>query len=596
MKKLGLKIMVLVASISVSLSLIISVASIISLNNLKNSSYNLFADSMGRKYDAALKNQVEIGSTLLDHFYYYEQSGKMTLEEAKKEALVAISRIRFAGDNTFFVMDESGVMLYYPLDSKLQNTNILNYQSEDGLKVFSEAIRLAKAAPTQGAYMDVNKVFKASKHSDPESARVYTFYYPNFNIVIGTYEITSSKEVNYTAFKLKVEAMAQQIITFILIISIAFLAVVVAAASLIGSRMSKPLIRVTQAATLLAQGDLTVSNTTVKGKDEIKRLTESFNNSVRGIHSMVVETRQVAAKVSEYSKAINASSGELSTATTQISVTINEIAEGVSRQADSTESIRQKAETVLEGIHQMNQEMMVVGESSRTARQVVVSGQDAIDLQKVKMDESKESTETTVQSLSHLSEISNKIRNIVGVIEDISEQTTMLALNASIEAARAGEQGKGFAVVADEIRKLAEETKSSTAEITEIIHSVNVSVDESIAAMGKASTSVLEQEKALQKTRDAFMEIVRSVDKSYQHTMSIREKTQLLTQDFESINMDIARIASVAEESAASIEEVSATTQQQSGGFHELSNGANTLKTMVDELMKHLERFTVSNS
>lgn len=593
MKKFSLKIMLLLAVVSLSLSGVILLVSSFSLNNFERSAYELHTEALDTSYDTSLKYYVDIGKGILQSGFYLEQRGEMSLDEAKAVALKDISIVSFAGNNNFFLMDSDGTMLYYPQDPSLENTNVLGETTTSGYAFFDDLLQQVTSNKLSGAYIWTEDVFSTSQNTDPEPARVYAQYHEGFDWIIGTKQFTMNTQVAKENFNAKLNVMKNNILRFMAIISVAFLLIVLVIASIVGNKFAKQLKLITAASQKLADGDLTVSNVQVKGKDEFRVLANAFNNSVAGIHDIVAEASTVARNVNESSDQMHQNMTDLATGTSQINMTIGEIAEGVSRQAMSTDNIRNKSENIMLDIDTMKNDTVEVGMISETTKEVVHSGKETLDIQQLKMEENKKATTNTYNSIEGLTEISNEIAGIVEVIEGISSQTTLLALNASIEAARAGEHGKGFAVVADEIRKLAEETVNSTSQITKIIENVNVAVKESISSIDVANTAVSEQEAALEQTREAFEQIITSVNDSYTKSVTLRDSTIKLYTEFQIINDEINDIASVAEESSAAVEEVSATTLQQSDEIEKVNDVAKDLNQMTEELIAAMEKFVL---
>ncbi len=563
------------------------------MNNLENSATSTHKIALDNNYDASLRYQVEIGATILQGHFYTEQSGVNTMDDAKANAIKDIARVRFAGNNSFFIMDTDGTLLVFPQDPSLEGTNVLGLVSPSGETFFADLKEEVEANKLSGSYFDVADVFATSNATDPEQARAYALYHQGFDWIFGTSEIVATHMVAYENFDSKIAKMKIGIVNMMFIISVVFLVVAIIVASVVGNRFAKQIKLVSKAAKQLAEGDLTISNVQVKGRDEIKQLATSFNESVAGIHDIVCEASSVAKNANDYSKDMSTSMNEISQGTSQINTTMEELANGVTRQAHSTENIRIKSENVMHDINEMKDETIEVGKISEQTKTVVNSGKETLDIQQVKMGENKKAAKETFDSISNLTEISDEIASIVNVIEGISSQTTLLALNASIEAARAGEHGKGFAVVADEIRKLAEETVNSTQKITVIIQNVNVAVDSSISSIDSANNAVNEQEVALEQTREAFEQIIESVNLSYKKSLSLGESTNNLYSEFEVINDEIGDIAAVAEESSAAVEEVSATTLEQSDGVSSVNDMAHRLTEITEELIAAMERFIV---
>lgn len=169
---------------------------------------------------------------------------------------------------------------------------------------------------------------------------------------------------------------------------------------------------------------------------------------------------------------------------------------------------------------------------------------------------------------------SKDIGNIIHVINGISDQTTLLALNASIEAARAGEAGKGFAVVAEEVRKLSEQSATSTSEISNIIEDIQQEIEKSVLAIQKTDTIVLSNKEIMKETQEFFNNIV---NKIIQISDGITSVNNIILNMENSKNLLISKIDSIANVSsltAAASEEICATIQEQSAVTVSVQSGS----------------------
>ena len=202
-----------------------------------------------------------------------------------------------------------------------------------------------------------------------------------------------------------------------------------------------------------------------------------------------------------------------------------------------------------------------------------------------------------------LLEVNNKIKtlimsikdieNFLEVINNISNQTNLLALNASIEAAHAGELGKGFSVVANEVKKLADEAKTATLDINEIIKSIGQHTDEVSELLNNSSEIFVEQKKAVEYTGISFKNIISSTDDISEKMSYIKEQVTQMNNVKEESIQSINEIAAVAEESSASTQEVMASTEEQRGLAENLNSLSNNLYESVIELRKAIEYFDI---
>ena len=260
---------------------------------------------------------------------------------------------------------------------------------------------------------------------------------------------------------------------------------------------------------------------------------------------------------------IGTSTHQLAASAVQLHVTAEQIANGSEKVAAQSVNVATAGEQMSASSGHIAENCSLAVEGSRHASEAAVSGAQIVDETIAVMDSIASRVKETAQTVERLGSRSEQIGEIIGTIQEIADQTNLLALNAAIEAARAGEQGRGFAVVADEVRKLAERTRKSTTEISEMISAIQNETKGAVAAM-----------------ETAVDEVAKGSDKAAGSGKALASILQKINE----VTEQIKQVATAAEEQTAATLEISNNMHQITEVVAQTSHGAQETTKAADEL------------
>jgi methyl-accepting chemotaxis protein len=309
-------------------------------------------------------------------------------------------------------------------------------------------------------------------------------------------------------------------------------------------------------------GDLTMRLKADSG-DEVGEIAGSFNIFMELLHKMLIQ--------------IGGTSTRLATAAHELQATAERIATGAEEVSAQASTVATAGEEMSATSGDIAQNCLLAAEGAQRAAQTAQNGAEVVEKTVAVMGQIAAKVQESARTVESLGARSDQIGAIIGTIEDIADQTNLLALNAAIEAARAGEQGRGFAVVADEVRALAERTTKATREIGEMIKAIQNETKGAVEAMGQGVCQV----------ESGTTEAARS-----------GEALQDILQQINDVAMQVNQIATAAEEQTATTGEISSNmlqitevVQQTTHGAQESASASAQLSGIAEDLQQLVRQF-----
>ncbi|WP_426454685.1 methyl-accepting chemotaxis protein [Paenibacillus sp. S-38] len=350
--------------------------------------------------------------------------------------------------------------------------------------------------------------------------------------------------------------------------------------------------QLTSATKIVADGDLT-QTLSLQTKDEMSKVEASFNEMVSNLRHLVQEITKSSELLASSSEELTASAEQTGHTTEQIVMTVQEVATGTNDQLQQVEDITSKITNLASGVQGIAEGGEIINASVAETLQKAVEGSQNVRLAIQQMGAISSKFEGLSESVTVLGQRSDEISEIVKVITSISAQTNLLALNAAIEAARAGEQGRGFAVVAGEVRKLAEQSSESAAQIANLITAIQDVTKSTVSSMDDTAKEVAQGIGVVNATEVSFEDIQKAVNQVVQQTKEVSATTQKISNSAEQVAAAATQIHMVAEAAAAGTQNISAATEEQLASMEEISASSSSLSHMAEELQLLVKRFKV---
>lgn len=472
-----------------------------------------------------VRQAVEAAHGVLDHYHALAQSGTMPEQEAQRRALQALERMRYSGNEYFWVNDLQARMVMHPISPRLNGTEMRQHADPAGKLLFVEMVEIVQK---RGAGF-VFYLWPKPGSAEPVQKVSYVKGFAPWGWIVGSGVYLDSVDATFMQRLIQFGAGAALLTAVLLTICV-----------LLARSITRALGQAVTLADRVAAGDLTCRIESA-AEDETGQLLRALQSMNGGLVDLVGEVRERA--------------DTIATATVQIASGNQDLASRTETQASSLEETASAMEELTGTVRQNAEHARQANLLAASASEVAGRGGEVV-----------KQVEATMRTID---ESAQKMSEILGVIDSLAFQTNILALNAAVEAARAGERGRGFAVVASEVRQLAQRSASAAQEIKTLI-------GKSVDQIGTGSR--------LASSAGATMdEIVLSVNRVTAIMGEISAASMEQSAGIEQVNQAITQMDRVTQQNAALVEEAAAAANSLQEQAENLVRATNVFRLARNE-------------
>lgn len=548
-----------------------------------------YKTAMNDGYDAEIKSEVQSVIHVLNTEYGRVQSGEITEEEAKENAKEIARGMRYREDESgYFWIDATDyTLVMHPILPDQEGNNRYELEDQNGVMIIQEIMKVCQSAEKGG----FNEFYFTKADGVTVAPKVaYSQIFEPWGWVVSTGNYVDDMTVEMSQVENRIQAQFVKMCILVAVSVVIMLVVALIVSAQFGKSICKPLVKIQELATRLAQGDLTTA-VDVKAQNELGVTADALNAAQDQMVGLISRIEDTSVKLADALKEFETNFSTMSESIQNVSVAMNEIANNSTGQAEATTNATEGISIIADQIGNTAGEVDTLDKNTETMEVQSEKSVEALSKLIDVNNKTKDDIDLMYSQTMKNNEAVAKISESAVLITEIASQTNLLSLNASIEAARAGESGRGFAVVAEEIGHLANQSAETAEVINKIVGELTDNSQKSTDMMKRMKEVSEDQVNVLTDTSNMFGDLQQALKNCVQSLGLITNHITEMDAQKNVITENVDSLGRLATDNAASTEETSSMSTELDHLVGRSGELLTELSGDVDELRANISKF-----